>query len=116
MAGREAEGPIGEMPQKATSNRIRDERGYQMMTPERRRHPRNPHVEAHSKLQKMMQFFVSPPGRGRSKTVLSAQGGIMSVNREKDRSTGSNQCDKLPMADIEQVNATSSMMSTSQCD
>ncbi len=27
--------------------------------------------------------------------MLSAQGGIMSVNREKDRSTGSNQCDSL---------------------
>ena len=72
-----------------------------MMTPERRRHPRNPHVEAHSKLQKMMQFFVSPPGRGRSKTVLSAQGGIMSVDRQKDRSTGSNQRDELHKGDTD---------------
>ncbi len=64
MAGREAEGPIGEMPQKATSNRIRDERGYQMMTPERRRHPRNPHVEAHSKLQKGSFLFVHRGGGG----------------------------------------------------
>ena len=37
--------------------------------------------------------FVSPPGRGRSLIVLSAQRGLMSVDRQNDESTGSNQND-----------------------
>ena len=31
--------------------------------------------------------FVSPPGRGRSLNVLSAQRGLMSVDRQSDEST-----------------------------
>ena len=50
------------MPEKAKINEIRNKKEYQMISPERRLHPRNPHVEAHSNYKNVVFCFSTWAG------------------------------------------------------